>query len=316
MFPTTVAVDLGGTNTRAALFEGPEPQPTRQHKLPTPADEGPEAVIACIIEAVEAVLPSRPDDLRIGVGAPGPLDPRQGIVFEAPNLPDWDHVPLQAKLEDHFDAPVVLGNDANLAALGEWRHGAGRDADDVIYLTISTGVGGGVVCDGRLLLGARGLAAELGHIVVEPDGPLCGCGQRGHLEAVASGTAIARRARERLEAGEQSSLRVKMDADELTARAVGEAARQSDPLAQSVIEHAADALGRAMAEFAHIFNPSVFVLGGGVSQLGPLLFEPAEQSLHRSIMSPAYLQGLQIVPAELGDDAGLVGAAVLAAELN
>lgn len=314
MSPTTVAVDLGGTNTRAALFDDNGPHPTRQKKVRTQAEQGPDAVIERIIEAIEAVLPQSVADLRIGVGAPGPLDPRQGVVFEAPNLPGWNHVPLQARLEAYFDCPVRIGNDANLAALGEWRHGAGRGTQNLIYLTISTGVGGGVISDGRLVLGSRGLGAELGHILVEPGGPLCGCGRRGHLEAVASGTAIARAAVERLEAGETSSLKSIHDQAELTAEHVGDAARESDPLAVEVIQGAATYLGRALADFAHIFNPEIFVLGGGVSQLGPLLFEPIEAELRDSIMSPTYLEGLRIEPPTLGDDAGLVGAMVLASD--
>lgn len=316
MSPTVVAVDLGGTNTRAALFEQPGPRPTRQHKLSTQAEDGPDAVIGRIIEAVEAVLPATSDELRIAVGAPGPLDPDEGVVLKAPNLPGWKDIPLRARLQDHFDCPVSIGNDANLAALGEWRHGAGRGSDDVIYLTISTGVGGGVITGGRLLIGSRGLGAELGHILVEPGGPVCSCGRRGHLEAVASGTALARRAGNRLEAGEDSTLREVFESGNMTAEDVGDAARRSDRLALEVLEEAATHLGVALADFAHIFNPEVFVLGGGVSQLGPLLFEPAERALRENVMSPEYLQGLRLEPAALGDDAGLVGAMVLASGVD
>ncbi len=316
MSPTVVAVDFGGTNTRAAFFEQPSPRPTRQHKLSTQAEEGPDAVIGRIIKAVEAVLPAPANDLRIGVGAPGPLDPRQGVVLEAPNLPGWNQVPLRDRLQDHFDCPIFIGNDANLAALGEWRHGAGRGSENVIFLTISTGVGGGVITDGHLLLGTRGLGAELGHIIVEPGGPLCSCGRRGHLEAVASGTALAHRAVERLEAGEDSVLRGRFERGDLTGEDVGDAALRSDRLALEVLEEAATYLGVALADFAHIFNPEVYVLGGGVSELGPLLFEPAERALREALMSPEYLQGLRLEPAALGDDAGLVGAMVLASEFD
>lgn len=308
-----IAVDLGGTNTRVALFEGNTPDPQQLNKVPTEAQEGPEAVINRIINAIETTLPVEGADLKIGVGAPGPLDPRKGIVFEAPNLPGWENIPLQQRLASHFGCPVGIGNDANLAALGEWCHGAGQGADNVIYLTISTGIGGGIITDGHLLLGAHGLGAELGHIVVQPGGPLCGCGRRGHLEAVASGTAIARRAAERLAEGDESTLQSL--GGQVTAVDVGQAAQDGDALALEVIQEAAGFIGVALADFAHTFNPEVFVLGGGVSQLGDLLFDPIRRSLKASIMHRIYLEGLRITPAALGDDSGLVGAMVLAAGL-
>lgn len=308
-----IAVDLGGTNTRVALFEGNTPDPQQLNKVPTEAQEGPEAVINRIINAIETTLPAEGADLKIGVGAPGPLDPRKGIVFEAPNLPGWENIPLQQRLASHFGCPVGIGNDANLAALGEWCHGAGQGADNVIYLTISTGIGGGIITDGHLLLGAHGLGAELGHIVVQPGGPLCGCGRRGHLEAVASGTAIARRAAERLAEGDESTLQSL--GGQVTAVDVGQAAQDGDALALEVIQEAAGFIGVALADFAHTFNPEVFVLGGGVSQLGDLLFDPIRRSLKASIMHRIYLEGLRITPAALGDDSGLVGAMVLAAGL-
>jgi len=187
--PTVVAVDLGGTNIRAAIFLTAEAKPTAIARAPTLAAEGPEAVIDRIIAAIQEVASGIEGGMRIGLGAPGPLDPKRGLVIEAPNLPGWVNIPLRDRLEQHFECPVALGNDANLAGLGEWRHGAGRGAHNLLYLTLSTGIGGGVIVDNRLLVGAHGLAAELGHMTVRPDGPLCGCGQRGHLEAVASGEA-------------------------------------------------------------------------------------------------------------------------------
>jgi glucokinase len=216
------------------------------------------------------------------------------------------------KLEGHFNVPVGIGNDANLAALGEWRHGAGRGSNDIIYLTISTGIGGGVITDGRLLIGSRGVGAEMGHIVIVPDGPECGCGQRGHLEAVASGTAIAREVENRLAAGEPSSLSSLGGA--LSAAQVGQAAQAGDPLALEVIQQAAIYIGQGLADFCHIFNPEIFVLGGGVSQLGDLLFNPIRQSLEAHLMHPIFAENLAIKPAALGDDAGLVGAMVLASQ--
>ena len=313
--PTVVAVDLGGTNIRAAIFPTAEAKPTAIARAPTLAAEGPEAVIDRIIAAIQEVASGIEGGMRIGLGAPGPLDPKRGLVIEAPNLPGWVNIPLRDRLEQHFECPVALGNDANLAGLGEWRHGAGRGAHNLLYLTLSTGIGGGVIVDNRLLVGAHGLAAELGHMTVRPDGPLCGCGQRGHLEAVASGPAIARRAHERLAAGEASALRAALDRDrDITAEDVGRAALAGDPLAIAVVAEAGAAIGTHLANLLHVFNPEVIVLGGGVSQIGAPLFGPIEQALRENVMHPAYLEGLRLERAALGDDAGLIGAMVLARE--
>ena len=308
-----IAVDLGGTNMRVARFDREEAVPTELTKVPTLADEGPDAVIHRMVETIKSIQDPENSDIRIGVGAPGPIDPRQGLIYEAPNLPGWHNIRLQERLQDDFDCPIAIGNDANVAALGEWRHGAGRGSDNIIYLTISTGIGGGVITDGQLLIGAKGVGAELGHLLVEPDGPRCGCGQDGHLEAVASGTAIARSARQRLAAGASSSLN---DVEgELSATEVGNAAISGDDLATEIIQKAAEYIGRAMADYCHIFNPEIYGLGGGVSELGDFLFDPIRESLEHHVMHPIYVKDLKIVPAELGDDAGLVGAKALAEAL-
>lgn len=310
-----IAVDLGGTNIRVAYFPKAEPPPSTQSKTPTLASEGPDAVIERMCQAIEGQLPSDRTDLSIGVGAPGPLDPKHGMILKAVNLPGWEMIPLRSILEERFVCPVMVGNDANLAALGEWRFGAGQGTSDLIYLTISTGIGGGVIIDGKLLVGNWGLGAELGHMTVEPEGPICSCGKRGHLEAVASGPAIANEALARIEAGESSTLTRQLQANgSLTAVDVGEAAQAGDSLACEVIEQAAEYIGRHMADLAHVFNPEIFVIGGGVSQLGPLLFEPIERALEAHLMSLAYMMNLQIATAALGDDAGLIGAMVLASQ--
>jgi glucokinase len=310
-----VAVDLGGTNLRAAFFPAAQSQPATQRKIPTQAHEGTEAVLKRLVTLIRDVTPSGQRGLRIGVAAPGPLDPRRGMVYGAPNLPGWQAVPLRDRLADALGCPVVVGNDANLGALGEWRHGAGQGVENLLYLTIGTGIGAGVIADGRLLLGARGLAAELGHMTVVPDGPACGCGLRGHLEAVANGPALARQAIERIQAGEHSSLEKDVRAGKhIDGRDVGQAARAGDSLAVDIVTRAGEAIGSHLASLVHAFNPEVIVLGGGVSSLGPVLLEPMERRLHAELMSPVYAEGLRLVPAALGDDAGLIGAMVLARE--
>ena len=310
-----VAVDLGGTNIRAALFPTDDPHPQSQIKMETWPQEGPEAVIGRIVEAVERLAPRERREWRIGFAAPGPLDPYRGVILDAPNLPGWDSLPLTERLASHFNCPVFLGNDANLAALGEWRHGAGHGRSHVVYLTISTGIGGGVIIDGRLLLGTRGLAAELGHLLVDPAGPRCSCGQYGHLEAIASGTAIAREAARRLQSGQRSALsRLGAGSRPISAADVGQAALEGDEMAISVITAAGYAVGRHLASLAHAFNPEIFILGGGVTQLGELFLSAVRRGLAENVMHPSYLEGLSVVPAALGDDAGLIGAMVLARE--
>ena len=314
--PAVVAVDLGGTSTRAAFYPRGEPPAQSQHKLPTPNGHGAEAILDCIGQAIEAVLPEGKRPERIGVGAPGPLDPYRGIVLDAPNLSGWIDFPLRDRLRDRYGCPVAIGNDANLAALGELSYGAGRGAKHLLYLTIGTGIGGGVISDGKLLLGKRGLAAELGHMNAHADGARCGCGQYSHLEAIAAGPAIARDARQRLQSGEPSSLlSLPGNLASITAQDVGRAALQGDPLARSVLEDAGLAIGRHLASLVHAFDPEVIVLGGGVSMIGPLFFEPIERALRQHVMHPAYLEGLRLAPAELGDDAGLIGAMILARDL-
>jgi glucokinase len=312
MFPV-IAVDFGGTHIRTALFDSDSMHPSRQTKIKTLANEGPEPVIERIKEAIEAVLPSDQSGLRIGIASPGPLDPYKGTIFFTPNLPGWNDIPLAQDIADHFHCPTVINNDANLAALGEWKYGAGKGVNDLIYLTISTGIGGGVITHGHLLLGAHGLAAELGHMTVVPDGPLCGCGKHGHLEAIASGPSIARIAGERLKAGEPSILHERlMDLDNLDAEVIAEAAREGDSLSLSVIEDAGKAIGNHLGDLVHAFNPARIIIGGGVSQMGEDLFEPIRKGLRETVMHPIYLLDLEVKAAELGDDVGLIGAMVLA----
>jgi glucokinase len=308
-----IAVDFGGTNIRSAFFPADDNHPTKQIKKATKAEEGPEAVINRMVGAIEDVLPLQREGLRIGIASPGPLDPFRGIILKTPNLPGWDGIPLADEISNRVRCPVVINNDANLAALGEWKHGAGRGLNDLIYLTISTGIGGGVISQGQMLLGARGLAGELGHMRVVQDGPLCGCGQRGHLEAIASGTSIARIVRDRIKAGETSILEEMIEnLEDLNTVDIGKAAEKGDPLAISAVENAGKAIGSHIASLVHAFNPDRIIIGGGVSQLGDLLFTPIRKTLAEEIIHPAYIQDLKVVPAELGDDAGLIGAMVLA----
>jgi glucokinase len=308
-----LAVDFGGTNIRVAHFDHPSIPPTKQIKKPTLASEGPEQVLQRLKDAIAELMPAQGEEVSIGIAAPGPLNPYEGIIHSAPNLPGWKNIPLRQQLTDEFGCPVFLGNDANLAALGEWRHGAGMDTEHMIYLTISTGIGGGIISHGRLLTGSRGLAAELGHMTILSDGPQCGCGQSGHIEAAAAGPAIARNATQRLEAGEDSTLQqAYAEGKAITPVEIAVAAKAGDQLSIDVLSRASRLIGHHLANLAHAFNPELFVLGGGISSIGELFFAPIRQSLEEHVMDPVYLDGLRVLPAALGDDAGLIGAMVLA----
>jgi glucokinase len=297
-----ITIDIGGTQLRVASFSGGSTTPLKVQRISTQDKD--ESVFDRLTATIDALWPDEPVS-AISAACPGPLDPSLGIIFSTPNIPGWINFPLVDLLKKKYNVPTFLDNDANLAAVGEWRHGAGQGHNDILYLTISTGIGGGVICGGHLLTGCRGMAAELGHLTVLPDGPLCSCGQYGHLEAIASGPAIARYVSERVRAGRTSYF----SSDSLiTAREVASAARQGDQLSLEAFSYAGKYLGRAVADFLHIFNPSIIIFGGGVSQSGALLFDPMKQAMVEHVMEPAYLVDLQIATAKLGDDAGLLGA--------
>jgi glucokinase len=243
------------------------------------------------------------------MASPGPLDPYTGTILDTPNIPEWVNFPVGPKLSEHFGVPVYLDNDANMAGLAEWQYGAGRGHNDLIYLTISTGIGGGVISNGRLLQGYRGMGAELGHMIIDPNGPVCGCGHHGHAESFASGTAIARYFCEQLDAGQKSSLPAQPAP---SAAQIAEAALQGDALAISAFQRAGHYLGIAVANYLATFDPSILIFGGGVSRSGDLLFKPFRESLEKHIFHPHYLDDLIITKAALGDDAGLLGALALA----
>ncbi len=301
-----IAVDIGGTQIRVAVFPVGSIEPLVNTRTPTQGEGRPEERL---LNAIAAVLPQAGHVRGIAMAAPGPIDPRRGIIFSAPNIPGWENLLLRDMVQERFGIPTKLGNDANLAALGEWGFGAAKGHHDVVYLTISTGIGGGVIMDDRLLQGSSGLATELGHVTVIPDGPLCGCGQRGHLEAVSSGTAIARYVQEQLNNGRPSSL---SGICHPNSRQVSQAAEAGDELAIEAMTRAASFMGVAVADFLHIFNPTIVVLGGGVSRSGHLFLDPLRREMYSHVMSPAYVKDLQISFAALGDDVGLMGALALA----
>lgn len=301
-----LAIDIGGTRTRIACFSENNETPVKINRIDTKYSEEP--ILERLYDLIESTWPERDSVLGIGVAAPGPVDPYEGVIIEAPNISGWVNLPLREILEKRFKVPVKLGNDANLAALGEWKFGAGKGHKHLIYITVSTGIGGGIIVDNKLLLGVRGLAAELGHITVLPDGPMCSCGHRGHLEALSSGPAISKWVEGELKNGMPSILTLESN---LSAKEIAIAARNGDRLAQSGFDRAGEFLGLALANYLHIFNPSIIILGGGVSQSGELLIDPVQRSLQENIMSPIYLKDLILKTSSLGDNVGLMGALAL-----
>lgn len=310
---SVIVADVGGTHVRMALSDS---SLTLRGKLdrPTAHERGPDSVIEQIVSmARESAAQAAADWGRVRLlvlGTPGPLDARSGVVFDPPNMPGWHDVPLKALLEEQLGMTVKVVNDANAAAMGEFHFGAGRGQRDLVYITVSTGIGGGVVAGGRLLEGTRGTAGEIGHISIDRHGPLCKCGNVGCLEVLASGTAIARFFQARLAAGEPSLAREWLRG-EPTAADVARAAARGDAVALEVFTEAAECLGLGVVNCLHLFNPDVVAIGGGVSQAGALLFDPVRRVVDRYALEIPR-RSARIVAAQLGEDVGLVGAAAVA----
>lgn len=302
-----VGIDLGGTRLRVAISRAPGHVDVVVRRQ-TNAQEGPDRVLGRIVETVaEALERASLEPRQVGglaIAAPGPLNPKDGVIYYAVNLPGWHDVPIARILTKETGIPSVLHHDAHLAALGENRRGAAKEARDVAYVTISTGVGAGLILDGGLYSGFSGTAGEVGHIIVQPQGPLCKCGNRGCLEAVASGTAIAREAREAVAGGAETSL---TNLEEITAREVSAAARAGDRLSISLLERAGGAIGLGMGTLINLLNPQVLLLGGSVMKAGSLIWQPIKAAIPRASLEAAR-RGLRVVSPALGQDAGLIGA--------
>ena len=304
-----VGVDLGGTRMRVAILD-------REYRLyhrveePTRAEEGPESSIPRLLALIDSVIARAQEPIAaIGISSPGPIEPETGAIVSPPNLPGWNGVPLGRLIQERFNIPAFLGNDANVAALAEVYKGAARGHKHAIYITVSTGIGGGIVIDGKLLLGAHGLAGELGHIVLVADGE-----RVSTLELEAAGPALARYVVKRLGEGASSEIQdmVGGDLSAISGKIVGQAAMQNDALALEAIERSGRFVGYAIASLMHLFNPSIVVVGGGVTSVGDLLFKPMRAAAKAHVIDPAYYDKASIVPAALGDDVAIIGAAVLA----
>lgn len=309
-----LGIDIGGTNlvVGAVAEDGSALHTVRSE--PTRPEEGPEAVLRRLGEMGRAVMDETrravagAEFIGAGAGAPGPLDTKRGVVILTPNL-GWVNLPLRQLLQDALGIPARIDNDANCAVLGECWMGAARGAKHVIGITIGTGIGGGIVVDGRLHHGASDCAGEIGHTTVEVNGRRCKCGNYGCLEAYASGPAIARRAVEAIEAGQTSSLPSYVDGalERITAQTVYQAAHDGDELAEEVVGDTAKFLGAGIANMINIFNPEIVVVFGGVTLAGERLFGPLRREVAKRAFKPA-VAVCRIVPAELTGTAGVYGA--------
>lgn len=310
MTRSALAIDLGGTELRAAVVEATG-RVAAFAATPTDAQSGPDAVIAQMEALVATVRAEAPEAeiVGLGVGAPGPLDPDAGVVVDAPTLLGWKNVPLATILSERLDVTVRLENDANAAALGEWRFGAGQGTQSMVFITVSTGVGGGVIVDGHLLHGRRGLAGEIGHMTVSERPVRCSCGAVGCWEAFASGTALAREATILVASGAAPELGRIAGAGPVTGRHVAEAARQGDVPALKLLDDEARWLGVGLTNLLHLYSPERLILGGGVGTLLPLMQETIERTIRERAMSA--FRDVPVVATALGRNAGLVGAASL-----
>jgi len=313
---TALGIDLGGTKILTAVADAQGKMLSRDHSI-TPAKGGPDAVIKSILDSMSRVLTQAgitADSLAaIGIGAPGLSNPETGILYTSPNLPGWKDVPLRDIIEKEMGKKAFLINDANAAAIGELYFGAGRGARNLIYVTISTGIGGGIIIDGEIYAGATGMAGELGHMVIDDEGPVCNCGNRGCWEILASGTALAREARKRIKAGTRTSILdyAGGDTEKVTAEVIHKAAQADDNLARELITRTGYYVGVGLANLINIFNPEIIVIGGGLSHIGNMLLEPAYEEARKRAFRQAY-DVVRFAHPELGRDSGVLGAAAFA----
>lgn len=305
-----IGIDLGGTKISTALstLEG---KIINNVVVPTNAEEGEASVLNRMIGTIENVLVGANatinDVQAIGIGSPGPLDANKGVIITTPNLPFKNYNVVQP-IKEKFNIPVYLDNDANVAAIGEYMFGAGKGKENIVYFTVSTGVGGGAVLNGNIYRGNTCNALEIGHMTVEPNGPRCNCGNLGCLEAVSSGTAIGRRGVDAVSTNVETSLR---KYDKVTSYEVFKEAEAGDEVANDIVDNALNYLGIGIANAVSIFDPQMVIIGGGVTQVGDRLFNRVRQVVNKRCFKNM-AESCEIVPAGLGLNAGVVGAVALA----
>lgn len=309
-------IDLGGTKIHSVIA-AQDGRVLGEDRRLTEAREGVDAVIGRMAASVRQALAQAGLGVErlagVGISSPGPVDTERGVVTDAPNLLGWHEVPVVRLVSEALGVPALLENDAAAAAYGECRFGAGRGRKHVLYVTVSTGIGGGVIVDGRLYRGASGAAGEVGHLVLDDEGPACNCGSRGCLEAIASGTAIARDAAEAIAAGRSSLMAGLAKSSPLDAELVGEAAERGDEAAQAIIDRAGYYLGLGLTGLLNCFNPEVLIIGGGLTGLGDRYLGRAIRTA-RERAFPQMVADVTIATAELGERSGALGVAALVLE--
>lgn len=310
-----VGIDIGGTKLATVVADGTANILSKLRK-PTLAEKGPEYAIHLLFEMVYETVAlagvKQMDISAIGVSCGGPLDTKTGVVYSPPNLPGWDALPLKTRLESAFQIPVTIENDANASALAEWRFGGGRGYDVVLYMTMSTGIGGGIVLNGQIYHGANDSAGEVGHQILCPNGPRCGCGKRGCLEALCSGPAIARRAKDAIQKEPSTAMLALADGciEQVKSEYVLEAARQGDALALKLVDETAYYMGWGIANLVNILNPDIILLGTIAIAAGDLLLKPIRERVAALAMArPA--DAVKIMPAQLGETLGDLAAVAL-----
>ncbi len=309
--PYIVGVDLGGTNVRAAVVTR-EGRVLGEGRESSRAMDGLDLTIAQIIKAIRGAVASAGVDMGdvagVGMGVPGQHKSREGIVLWSPNFKDWNGVQLLAPIREDLGIPIYMGNDVNVAALGEYQFGAGRGSSSLVMLTLGTGVGGGIILGGRLWLGASEGAAEVGHQVVIPDGPVCGCGRSGHLEALAGRDAIVERAARKIQMGRESTLIEDIDWPQwsVTPASIAKAAAAGDEVAIETMSETGYYIGLGVSNLINILSPEVVIIGGGISQAGNVLWGPILRTVHAHALTESR-KACRVIPAELGDDAGVMG---------
>jgi glucokinase len=305
-----IGIDIGGTKIAGALVDA-EGQIVLEERVPSPAGD-PEAMVDAVVGLIER-LSANHEVIGAGVAAAGFIDADQSTIIYAPNI-RWRNEPFKAKLEAKLSIPVIIENDANAAGWAEYRYGAGRGSKHMIMLTIGTGVGGAVIADSHMLRGGFGIAGELGHLRMVPDGLLCGCGQHGCLESYASGSALLRAAKDLAGSGtfEGARLReIESEAGKLTGLEVYQAILERDPGALRILSDLGSWLGQAIGSLVAVLDPEVVVIGGGVSAAGDLLLDPIRKAYLEHLPARGYRPELKITVAEFVNDAGVVGAADL-----
>jgi len=308
MSDVVIGVDLGGTRLRAGRLDTKLNFIERTETF-TKAEEGLDATLERIKDIIRDVLPEDMSTLKgIGISVPGPCNPETGVVVAPPNLPGWKDVPLSQILEDEFNVPIYLGNDANVAALAEVALGSAQGYKHVIYITVSTGIGSGIINDGRLILGKTGIGNEAGHMAMLVEGD-----HVSTLELEGAGPALARQAVKRIEAGETSSLTDLCNGDlsKIDGKMVGEAASAGDAMAIEIVKRGGKIVGLGLVNLLHIFNPEVVVIGGGVSYIGDIWFDEVRAAVKAHTIDDDYWNDTPIIPSQISEDVSILGSATL-----